>query len=98
MSLSKLEQLAEEKNYTITDYCFCNAVMMHNNYLPEGFEKQTISSLYDNGYKNRKDLQPHWNDDVKHWLHMNPDDALNDIKKYFDVISNRTKIGYTITL
>ena len=83
MSLSKLNDLAEMFNYTIVDYLFNNVVMVKNDYLSPEHKKQSIEELYNSGYRKNPSVQPAYNNDVKFWLDLSPEDAVTEINKFF---------------
>lgn len=90
MSLSKLHDLTEKLNYTIVDYACNNAIFVKNNFLPSEHKKQSIQELYDNGYRKNPSFQPCYNDNVKHWLDLSPEDAVLEINNFFHPRKNYT--------
>lgn len=92
MSLSQLNLLTKIHPYTITDYIKCNAIMVNNNQLDQNYIKKSIQTLYDEGYRLFEHVQPSYNDDVKHWLFLSPEEAIEEINKTFKNFS-RYRIG-----
>lgn len=93
MSLTKFYTLCKEMGYTITDYVKSNAIAVRTDLLETDYIPKSIAELYDYGYRNYVDIQPSYNENVKHWLSESPETALKNINEFF-----RDKSKYTIDI
>lgn len=93
MSLTKFYSLCKQMGFTIIDYKKCNAVAVRNDLLNFNYIPKSVSELYNSGYRDYKDIQPWYNENIKNWLSKSPEDALKSINEFF---KNKSKYSINI--